>query len=118
MFLGNFSLAILIVGIIQVIIMVRKKKNSPDNKEPDMSHKRKREDNRRLKKLYEDTKNSYGAGAYYDDRKKRYVRVYVRRSHTKKDYKRYSNKRLRQNRSVVLRGNKYRRVFDYWWELL
>lgn len=83
-----------------------------------MSHKRKREDNRRLKKLYEDTKSSYGAGAYYDDRKKRYVRVYVRRSHTKKDYKRYSNKRLRQNRSVALRGNKYRRVFDYWWELL
>lgn len=112
MFLGNFSLAILIVGIIQVVIMVSKKKGSPDHKEPDMSHKRKREDKRRLKKTYDN--NGF---VYFDDTKNRYIRFYVRGSQTKKYFKRYSNKRLRQNKSAAHRGNKYRRVFDYWWEI-
>lgn len=77
-----------------------------------MSHKRKREDNRRLKK----THDNYGL-VYFDKKKNRYIRVCLRGSQIKKYYKRYSNKRIRQRKDIAPQGNMYRRVFDYWWEL-
>ena len=39
-----------------------------------MSYRRKQEENRRLNKLYNKTKNGYGAGVYYDDTKDRLIR--------------------------------------------
>lgn len=39
-----------------------------------MGYRRAKERNRRLKKLYDETKNGYGAGAYYNEKKKRYIK--------------------------------------------
>lgn len=39
-----------------------------------MGYKQSKERNRRLKKLYESTKQSCGAGVYFDNDKKRYIK--------------------------------------------
>lgn len=39
-----------------------------------MGYRRSQERNRRLKKLYNETKNSYGASAWYDEEKGRYIK--------------------------------------------
>jgi len=82
-----------------------------------MSHKRKTEDKHRLKKLYEETKNYYGAGVWFNKDKNRYIRY----SCHSKGLKRYCKKVIRRrikNIEVSPKGNGYRRIFDYWWELL
>ena len=40
-----------------------------------MGYRGSQERNRRLKKLYDETNNWYGAGAYYDEDKKRYIGI-------------------------------------------
>lgn len=82
-----------------------------------MSHKRKIEDKHRLKKLYEETKNSYGAGAWFNKNKNRYIRYTCHNKWLKK----YCSKAIRRkmkNMEVSPKGNDYRKIFDYWWELL
>lgn len=83
-----------------------------------MGYKQSKERNRRLKKLYESTKHSYGRGAYYDTKKKRFIRYTARR---KSAYPRFlrkkANRTVRRNKSESMNHGSYRKQFDYWWEL-
>lgn len=54
-----------------------------------MSYHRSQERNRRLKKLYNETKNSYGAGAWYDEKKGRYIKYSCGGRKYKKYLKKY-----------------------------
>ena len=82
-----------------------------------MSHKRKTEEKRRLRRLYDETKNSYGAGAYFDERKNRYVRYSVSGRGGRAKYLRMvGNRKVRRAKKTSDHGG-YRKVFDYWWEL-
>lgn len=83
-----------------------------------MSYKRARERNRRLRKLYEETKNSYGAGAGIKG-----TRLYRYSCHDKdlkKICRRSVRRRIKQiNTETSLREKGgYKKLFDYWWELL
>ena len=83
-----------------------------------MSYKRARERNRRLKKLYDKTKNSYGAGAWYDEEKERYIRYFCHDKDLKKTCRRTTRRRLKQQHlGANLNRGAYKKVFDYWWEL-
>ena len=82
-----------------------------------MSYRRSRERNRRLKKLYEETKYSYGAGAWYDERKKRYIKYSVGSKEIKKYLKKLSSRKARRYKGEMQNCD-YKRTFDYWWELL
>lgn len=60
----------------------------------------------------------------WDKELKKYVPVnkpyYTRRyigSRTKY-FKKYSNKRVRQYKGDIKSGNSYRKVYDYWWEII
>ena len=79
---------------------------------------RSKERDRRLKKLYDATKSGYGAGAWYNEEKKRYIRC--SNSNTTgytKWLRRLSNRRIRRMKDVTLNNGQYKKVFDYWWEL-
>lgn len=75
-----------------------------------------RERNRRLKRLYSQSKNTYAAsGAYFDEDKDRIVRYY--RGKHSKVLKQLSSKKCRRIRLMALQHSQYKRIFDYWWEL-
>lgn len=83
-----------------------------------MSHRRKAMERRKLKKLHDETWNSVFAGAYWNDRKQRYVRFYTCRTPGYTKYlRRLSNRRVRHSLDVPMRGSGYRKHYDYWWEL-
>ena len=84
-----------------------------------MSHRRSRERNRRLKRLYYKTKNSCRGGAYYDTGKKRYIKYYIsNKSGNSKMLRKLTNKKIRNmDLETKLKGNQYRKTFDYWWTL-
>lgn len=83
-----------------------------------MSYKRAQERNRRLKKLYNETKNSYGAGVYYSERKNRLIPIYLSNPWIKARCRRSTRHRLKQNiDNLDIKGNSYKKYFDYWWEL-
>ena len=83
-----------------------------------MSHRRKSEDKRRLKRLYEKTKNSYGAGAWYSDKKNRFIRYSCHNAWLK----RYCSKITRTRMKNILENSnskaEYKKIFDYWWILI
>ena len=81
-----------------------------------MSHKRSTEDKRRLKRLYDETKNSYGAGAYFNERKNRYIR-YSCHNEWFKTYSRKIVRRKLKNNEDLIHGNSYKKIFDYWWTI-
>lgn len=83
-----------------------------------MSYRRSKERNRRLKKLYEETKHSYGSGAWYDEEKGRYIRYYPSSSTGYTKYlRRISNRKIRRMKEMSLKGCQYKKAFDYWWTL-
>ena len=82
-----------------------------------MSHKRKCEENRRLKKLYEKTRHSYGAGVWFDEMKGRYIKYSCHNKWLKTHCRRIIRRRMK-NIGMSRKGNGYRKLFDYWWELL
>ena len=82
-----------------------------------MSHRRKIEDKRRLKKLYNETRTLYGSGAYFDKDAGRYIRYSAGGVGRRRWFKRQSNKSVRRHKDASLKGNQYRRVFDYWCSL-
>jgi hypothetical protein len=56
---------------------------------------------------------------YYDEDKKRYVRCYGGMK-PKRDAKQASRRRVRnrmKHLEFTFKGNEYRRLYDYWWEL-
>lgn len=88
-----------------------------------MGYYRKVEENRRLKKLYDETWHSYGSGAYWDDKRGVYRKYWpYSKNHgcnLRKYYHRANNKRVRRlgNRGEVFRRSVYKKVFDLWWTL-
>lgn len=82
-----------------------------------MSYRRAREEKRRLKRLYRKVGGHYGAGIWYDPRKNRYVRYWLgARSGLRQYLKRLSNRAVRRYDEPLQYG-KYRKAYDYWWEL-
>lgn len=82
-----------------------------------MGYKQSKERRRRLKKLYDDTKNSCRGGAWYDDEKERYIRYPS--SNTPgyaKSLRRITNKKIRKSKDLLNHGL-YKKIHDYWWSL-
>lgn len=79
-----------------------------------MGYKCSQERNRRLKKLASKT-CGYLGGVWFDEDKNRYIRYY--RGKRSPLLKRQSNKKIRRDKDNIYQKNKYRRVFDFWWEL-
>jgi len=83
-----------------------------------MGYKQSRERNRRLKKVYQQTKNSYGRGVWYDTRKGRYIRYYPRTNTSLSRYfRKQANRKVRRNKQEPLQYGSYRKIYDYWWNL-
>lgn len=83
-----------------------------------MGYFRATEQKKRNIKVYYQTKNYYGAGVYYDDQKQRYIRYYPNsKSGLTKLLKRVSNKKVR-NAKEIHNHCQYKRLYDYWWNLL
>lgn len=77
-----------------------------------MGYRRAAERNRRLKKLHENTRHTYGAGAYYSDRRGRLVRYSV----NSKRVRQAGNRKLRRRKiDFAPSSGWHRKAFDYWW---
>lgn len=82
-----------------------------------MSYRRSKEDKHRLKKLYDKTKNSYGAGAWYNEKKERYIRFYSSNTPGYTKYlRRIANRKVRRAK-IPLKYSQYKKLYDYWWTL-
>ena len=82
-----------------------------------MSYSRKTEDIRRLKSLYDKTKNAYGAGVWYDEEKKRYYRYSLGDKYLKKYCARAVRRKLKYT-DYTLQRCQYKKVSEYWWMIL
>lgn len=83
-----------------------------------MSYYRSQERNRRLKKVYDETRTHCGAGVYYSDKKKRYIKYSPsNKSGYTKYLRRLANRKVRKNKNLLRYGS-YRKAYDYWWTLL
>lgn len=86
-----------------------------------MGYKRAKERNKRLKKLYNETRYDMGSGGvYYSPKKRRLVKYsYSRKSKAPKYYKTLSNRAIRKLKLEELGKSpaEYKRYFDYWWNL-
>lgn len=67
----------------------------------------------KLKKLLDDTKHQYGAGAYYDEDKGRIIQYWF-----KKKYLKQVAAKVARKAKDISNGSLYKRVYDLWWELL
>lgn len=68
-------------------------------------------------KLYDDTKKSYPQPYYIDlHDESSYLKRYYRGKRSMY-LKRQSNKKIRRNKEYFPKGNKVKRLFDFWWEL-
>ncbi len=82
-----------------------------------MSYNRKWEEKRRLKKLYNETKYGYGVGAFYDENKNRIIKYSCHNKWTKEHCRRMIRRRLK-NKFGNYSGCIYKKLYDYWWEIL
>ena len=87
-----------------------------------MGYFRKQEENRRLEKLYGETKSRYGGGAYFNKKKERIVRYYIySKSHggnPRKYFSRVGNRRIRRMGEELPKKSAFKRYFDLWWTLI
>lgn len=85
-----------------------------------MSYQRNKETQRRLKKLYDNTKNKYClSSASYNEDKGYYYRYYCTTSY-KKYLKKLANKKVRRylkNTDILISNCEYKKLSDYWWML-
>lgn len=82
-----------------------------------MSYRRKQEDKRRIAKLHDATKHCYGSGAWYSERKGRFVQFWLsRHSPSVRFYKTCGNKAVRKSEDLLQNG-KYRRIYELKWRL-
>lgn len=82
-----------------------------------MAYKQAMNRRRRLIRTYNETKNCYGSGVWYDEDKGRYIKSTA--SNTPgyaKLLRKYGNKKVRQSKDTF-NNAEYRRVFDYKWTL-
>ena len=88
-----------------------------------MNWKSKREEKRRLEKLYEEIRNRY-PGPYRDDRRggiiKKGYPYSTNHKNVKKWFRRFSNRKFRRGKNEsedVLNRNQHKKNFDLWWTL-
>ena len=79
---------------------------------------RSRVEKQRLKKLYGETKYSYGAGAYYDEHKKRYIRYSCNDKALRQIMNRRVRRKLKRNHEDIVQIGQYKKLAEYWWILL
>lgn len=83
-----------------------------------MGYKQSRERKRRLKKIYLQTKHSYGRGVWYNVKEDRYIRYYPRKNTALSRYFRnQANRKVRRSKGEPLQNGSYRKAYDYWWNL-
>lgn len=81
-----------------------------------MSYKRARERNRRLYKLYQSTKHCCGIGAWYNEKKARYIKCSCHDKEFKTKCRRITRKRIKRiHPDNIPQQASYRKMFDYWW---
>lgn len=85
-----------------------------------MGYKQAHERNDRLKKLYDKTKNSYGAGAFWvnengQGRRARLKRWY--RPRRSRYWRRHANRKLRRYRGDLLQNSDYKKIDDVAWNV-
>ena len=80
-----------------------------------MSYERSCNRNRCLLKLYNKTKYKY-IGVYYDRDKNRYIKS--KRPNLSKWHKKQSNRKLRRNKNLNYKNSQYKKLYDFWWELI
>lgn len=68
----------------------------------------------KLQRLYEETKHTYGAGAYFDREKKRILKYSCNSQALRQSH----NRRFRRKHIDVANGGAYKKFADYWWDLL
>lgn len=78
-----------------------------------MSFFRKKEEKRRLRNLYYETKGRYGPGAFWSDRKERFMRWYG----NGKELRTIANRKVRRRKNELYNKGLYKKIYDYWWEL-
>lgn len=83
-----------------------------------MNYRSAQERQKRLKRLEKETRHSYGAGAFYDDQKKRIVRYSCHNKKLKKHCRREMRRRLKNLDYCSRQKCDYKKLYDYWWELL
>ena len=80
-----------------------------------------RKEKLKLKKTYEATKEAFGAGVYYCDRKNRLVKYTCNskelRQSLNRKVRRKMNRSISEDESTAPVGH-YRKMADYWWNLL
>ena len=89
---------------------------APHRKVKVMSYKRTQIEKHKLKKLYDETWHNYGAGAYYDDRKNRFVKYSCHNRWLRAHCRRVTRRRLK-NIDYSFSGGNYKKIYDYWWEV-
>ena len=82
-----------------------------------MSYKRTIERRKRLRRLYNATKDRYGAGAYYDEQKHRIIRYSCNLSRIRRAGNKLIRCRMKRIDHVV-NGASYKKMYDYWWNVL
>ena len=85
-----------------------------------MGHKQARERNRRLKKLYNKTKNSYGSGAFLVNENKQGRRTRLKRYYRprrSKYWRQHANRKLRRYRGDLLQNSDYKKIDEVAWNV-
>ena len=79
-----------------------------------MSYRRKQVERRKLKNLAKN-RTGWRGGAYYDEEKKRYIRYWI--GSRSKYWKRKCNRKVRRMKNLDGKGNSYRKMTEYRWEI-
>lgn len=82
-----------------------------------MAYKQAQNRKKKLLKTFEETKNSYGAGVWYDEKRGYYYKYSA--SNTPglaKSFRKAGNKKVRHSKENLQHGD-YRKVFDYKWTI-
>lgn len=82
-----------------------------------MAYKQAQKRKKRLLRTYEATKNSYGAGVWFDENSGRYIKYHACRTPGYTKYlRRMSNRKVRRAKDVGNHSD-YKKLYDYWWIL-
>ena len=76
----------------------------------------------KLKRLYHATKSSWGAGAYFDEKRNRIRRYSLNSAALRRSLNRSLRRKLNENLDGIQHEHfspgTYRKMKDYWWELM
>lgn len=83
-----------------------------------MSYRCSQKRKQKLIRLEAKTRNSYGAGAFYDDKKNRIIRYSVHSRWLKHHCRKEMRRRLKDIDYNFHKKCDYKKLYDYWWSLL